>query len=239
MTMTSALYVAALLWVTAGSASAVTLLASDFNGRSVSGDTASQITWTTNGIADPANVTVRGEDFASGPFGASFFDTSAAQNRLGVDLNIENEGSWFIDVALNTLSDGLDLSTLAFDGFTFNNLGRIQTVSRELDVTLAIVRNSDSRVLFSAEENDMHLRDQNGVGGPFAVSFDVSGTVLDANSAYTLTIGANSDRRNRGNNGGFDNLTLTGDVLTPVPLPAGGVLLLSALAGLALRRKPG
>ncbi len=237
MTIKSALSAVVFLLMAPASASAATLLASDFSNRTISGDTVSDIAWTASGLADPSDLTVRGVDFSDDPFAATFFDTTAAQNRLGINLNVENEGSWFIDVALNTLTDDIILSALTFDGFTFNNAGRIQTVPRELDFTLSILRNSDSRVIFSAEEDNVHLRDQNGVGGPFDVRFDLSNVSLDANSGYTLTIGGNSDRRNRGNNGGFDNLSLTGELIPAVPLPAGGVLLLSALAALALRRK--
>lgn len=225
------------LTLAAGSASAATILSTDFDNRTVNGNTASNIDWTANGVAAPTDLTVTAEDFSGGALAPTFFGTTAAQNRLGVDLNIENEGSWFIDVALNTLADGINLTELAFDGFIFNNSGNLQTLARELDFTLAILRNSDGSVVFTGEEDNVHERDANGVGGPFDVSFDLTGISLNANTDYTIKIGANSDRRNRGNNGGFDNLALTGEVVAAVPLPAGGLLLMTALAGLALRRK--
>jgi len=231
MTLATALLIGA-----SSAASAATVLASDFDDRVVSGSSVSNISWTTNGVSAPTDLSVVGEDFAGNPFGATFFDTTAARNRMAVNLNIENEGRWFIDINLNTLSENLGLTELTLDGFTYNNGGRLQTVGRELDFTASIIRTGDGTVLFNDEDDNVHLRDQNGAGGPFAVSFDLTSVFLSANTGYILRIGGNSDRRNRGNNGGFDNLSLTGETLVPVPLPAGGVLLLSAIGGLFVRR---
>lgn len=226
---------AASLVISAGTASAVTLLASDFTDRTVSGNVASDIAWQTNGVADPGDLTVVGQNFAGNPFAANFFDTANAQDRLAVDLNIENEGSWSIEVGLTTLGDALSLDAFSLDAFSFNNSGNLQNVDREVDVTLSVVRNSDGAELFSGEAENV----QAGavpIGGPFDVSFDLSSVILAASTDYTLVVGASTDRMVRGNNAGFDNFELSGDV-SAVPLPAGLPLLLTALAGLAFVRR--
>ncbi|MBD2444066.1 hypothetical protein H6G25_12905 [Dolichospermum sp. FACHB-1091] len=38
-------------------ASAINILSTNFNGRTVSGATASNLNWTTNGVSDPGNLT--------------------------------------------------------------------------------------------------------------------------------------------------------------------------------------
>lgn len=219
----------------ASTASAVTVLSSDFDGRTVSGATASDISWTTNGVDNPGDLTVVGENFVGGSFAATFFDTTGAADRLGVDLNTENEGLWFIEISLDTLANTIALDTLNLDAFSFNNSGALQTVDREVDITVSIERDSDGFVLFSDEADNVQFG-AIPAGGPFGVSFDLSGVSLADSTAYTLVLGANSDTRNRGNNAGIDNFELLGTV-APVPVPAGLPLILTGLAAFAFIRR--
>lgn len=217
-----------------GAASAATILETDFTGRVVSGDTASNITWTTNGVQDPGDLTVVGEAFDSTPFAATLFDTGAAQGRFAVDLNIHNEGTWSVEIPIVVEGEGITLSQLSLNGFNFNNSGVLQTVQRESDLAVSIVRDDTMASLFSDEAENIEVGNPNG--GPFPTTFNVGGVFLAANNAYTLVLVGTAETRNQGNNLGFDDLLLTGE-FGEVPLPAGLVLMLSALGGLAVLRR--
>ena len=78
---------------TAQMAHAVVIASTDFNGRTVSGSTASNLTWVLNGVADPGDLTAQ-----MNPDG--LFNTADAQNRFAVNRNIHNEGPWLFDVEL-------------------------------------------------------------------------------------------------------------------------------------------
>ncbi|HAC62308.1 MAG TPA: hypothetical protein DCF68_01925, partial [Cyanothece sp. UBA12306] len=62
-------------------ANAAVILSTDFNGRTVSGATASNLNWTTNGVSDPGNLTA---DF-------NLFNTPATQNLFAVQRNLHTQ----------------------------------------------------------------------------------------------------------------------------------------------------
>ena len=110
------------------SANATIILATDFNGRTVSGNTASNLNWTYNGISAPGDLSA---DF-------NLFTTSQASDLFVVDSNIVNESPWTVDINLNVLSEGLSQLILTFDAFIFSNLGLPQGVQRNLDLTATL-----------------------------------------------------------------------------------------------------
>ncbi len=81
----AAVIVATALW--ASHAMADVIASTDFTGRTVSGNTAGNITWTVGGIQDPGDLTWVLE--GGGPTTTSLFDTANAQGHFAPDLNIE------------------------------------------------------------------------------------------------------------------------------------------------------
>ena len=79
----------------------VAILSTDFTGRTVAGDTASNITWITNGVGDPGDLTA--VPVGGGTFGG-LFDTANAQGHFAPDRNTNNEGPWSTDIALTVES---------------------------------------------------------------------------------------------------------------------------------------
>ncbi|MDC0603457.1 hypothetical protein OAP14_10650 [Aliiglaciecola sp.] len=85
------------------SAQSTVILSTDFDGRTVSGVTASNLGWVTNGITSLCALTVE-ETSAVGP-ALALFDIGASQNRFAVNRNLHNEGSWYVDLDFNVASD--------------------------------------------------------------------------------------------------------------------------------------
>ena len=224
----SILFALVLMAGVAGQASAVTILSTDFDGRIVAGSTASNLTWITNGVADPGNLTA-----ATNPDG--LFDTADAQNRFAVDRNLHNEGSWSVDISLAVGAAGIDLTTVNLDAFIFNNAGDLQGDGRHLSMTAELL-DAGLTGIDSDTVADIFTHNEPGLTQPKAVTFDLSGNTLAANTTYTLRLIAFG--QGPGNNSGLDNLVVNGDILAaPVPEPVSAGLALMGVAGLALRRR--
>lgn len=234
MKLTSFLAVSAVAISSFSLASADTILATDFAGGTASGDTMSNITWTTNGVSDPGDLTV--SEFDAGTNDAVLFSQAADYEIFAVDLNIANEGSWSVAIPLVISGNGLELDALSLDAFTFNNGGDFQDVVRDFDLTVSILDASDNSEIFSELFGNVQDTNSN-VAGPFAISADLTGLTLEAGATYTLLLSASSDE-SRGNNAGFDNFSLTGTAVAAVPVPAAGLLMLGGLVSLtAVRRR--
>jgi hypothetical protein len=224
--------VAALWGVAAGSAGAAVVLSTDFDGRTVSGATASNLNWTAQGVVAPGSLTaVRS---APGTPSAVLFNTAAASNRFAVDLNLHTESAWHADIALQVLANTeIDLGAITLDAFIFNNAGALQGVYRDLDMTLQLLDSTQS-VLDQASFSDIYAGNGSPALQPVALSFDLSGNTLLANTSYTLRLMAMG--QGPGNNSGIDNLVVQGD-LRAVPEPASLALVLAAVCGLAVTRR--
>ncbi|MBT0587281.1 hypothetical protein [Alteromonas oceanisediminis] len=135
------------------------ILSTDFDGRVVSGDTASNITWVANGVSDAGDLTAQFNFLQNGLASQqSLFDTTAAQSRFAVNHNLHEEGSWFVDVALNVLGgNSIALSMITLDAFIFNNGGNLQTSQRDLDLTVSLFDMNFSE-LFSESFDNVRVR---------------------------------------------------------------------------------
>lgn len=210
-------------------AQAITILSTDFDGRTVAGATASNLTYVTDGVADPGNLTVSEPAPVAPPL--ALFDTTDAQNRFAPNRNIHNEGAWSVDVPLSVLGATLGLTTVSLDAFIFNNSGVLQADQRDVDFTLELL-DAGLTVLDSDTVLDVYANTGTATQ-PQNISFDLSGNTLAANTDFFLRL--TSVGQGPGNNSGIDNLVVEGFVV--VPEPATATLGLFGLAALAARRR--
>jgi hypothetical protein len=74
------------------------IVSTDFTARTISGDTADNITWTTDGVLDPGALTAVDVN-ATGSL-AGLFDTPNSAGHFAPDLNTGNEGPWSVSLTL-------------------------------------------------------------------------------------------------------------------------------------------
>lgn len=231
--------VTALALTASGMASAAVVLSTNFNARTVSGATASDLNWTANGVAAPASLTaVGGPLIAETVPPMALFTTSAAAGRFAVDRNIQNESPWSVDIPLAILAgNNIELNTVTLDALIFQNGGALQGggSARDLDMTLALLSSALGAIDSGTVDN---IYPNSGIWGQTqrSVSFDLSGNTLAAGDSYVLRLTARSDQRNPGNNAGIDNLVVNGDLTRVIPEPSSLALLGIALAGLGVVR---
>ncbi len=210
----------------AATASAVSVLSSDFTGVNTSGTTATGIAWTTNGIQTPATSL----EFYSPSAPATKFGFHAGgtpANNIQVARNIETLGPWATSFAFTTTT-GIDLVSFALDYRAINNSGIDQNTgtARSAIYTLEIFSGTTSLGSFfdtvtdSGPANDRAVIDLSSLD-PLAA---------DTNYRFVLTV---SSTATAGNNVAIDNLDLTG---TLIPEPSFALLGLSG-AVLLLRRR--
>ncbi len=194
---------------------ATTILSTDFNGRTVSGATASGLNWTTNGVSDPGDLTA---DF-------NLFNTPATQDLFAVQRNIHTQGDWTVDITVAVGSQAIELDAITLDAYIFNNAGNTQSSSRDFDLTIDLLDSTKTSVLATDSVLDQFpiydgpppppgLVPNVPNPAPLAFVFDFTGNILQGNTTYFLSLTASG--QGLGNNAGIDNLVVTG---TPVPEP--------------------
>lgn len=203
---------------------AVTILSTDFTGRTISGATASSITWTTNGVASPGSLTAT----------ASLFDTTPTQNLFAVNQNLQTVGPWSVDIPIVVGAQAIQLSQISLDAYIFTNLGDPQSQSRDFDMTIDLLDSTETVLAAQAVTDLFPVGGSNPSPVPFI--FDFSGNTIAANTNYFLRLTA-STSGTLGVNGGFDNFLLTGDLVpTSTPEP-GSLMALIGLGCLGITRK--
>lgn len=223
-------------------ADAAVIASTDFDGRTlttalVANDTASNLNWTTNGVADPGNLSA----VQWGGAGQALFSgNTLTQNMFAPALNVGNAAndetrSWTTAVSLTVLAGfSVAVESVSFDYWAVSG-GQTQQ-------GVGTLRNSDFIVtLFSpamTEVETVSLFDVvngnlTGVGTPVLLTFS-SPIPLSDPGTYTLRIRAGDiDNDETGNHTAIDNLSINGTV---VPEPTTALLGLAGL-GLMLRRR--
>jgi hypothetical protein len=212
------LFIAAAIFLPSVSNAAI-IASTDFGGRVVAGSTASSITWVTNGVASPGDVST---DF-------TLFDTTDAQDKFAVDRNLHREGNWLALVSLLVGGNNIFLGEVTLDAYIFNDSGNYQSVSRDLDIELSLLASDTSTVIDS--EQVLNIYPSSGSYSIQNIDFDFTGNTLLAGTQYYL--GINAFGQGPGNNAGFDNLTVNGTV----PEPSIIALFSLGLAGLGFARR--
>jgi hypothetical protein len=218
--------IACIVLVTSLHSNATIIASTDFDGRTVSGNTASGITWDVNGISSPVDIS------ANFPL----FDTPDAENMFAVIKNIKDGMQWETNIALNVLAtNDINLTFVNLNAFLFNNGGGFQSNEKFLDINASIFAMSPTPIS-SIDQNVYTTTNSPFVQGE-SVSFDFTGTSLFAGNNYYLKLTASGDV---GVNAGFDNLEINGDIVPPTPVavpePSTLAFLGLCLMGLASRR---
>jgi hypothetical protein len=121
------------------------ILSTDFTGRTVSGDTAQNITWSVNGVSDPGDLTAVDINNAAPPTFV-LFDTANAQGHFAPNLNVGNEGPWSTTIPLTLTTSNISLKNVVLDWQHFTNTGSFQGASRSVDWTVSVTGSSSGPV---------------------------------------------------------------------------------------------
>ncbi|MDB6077080.1 MAG: hypothetical protein JWO82_827 [Akkermansiaceae bacterium] len=205
---------------------AATVLATDFTGVDTSGSSATNISWTANGVQVPA-ATLTFYDPAAPATTFGFRTGGTPADNIQVARNIETAGPWATSFIVNP-TVGLDLTGFALDFRAISNTAGTQSASKSVRYTLEIFDGTTS--LGSAFAD---VTDPGGTAGGVTANLDLTALPdLNSGTAYTFVVTASSFATS-GNNVAIDNLVLTGNAV-PEPTSA---LLASAAAVLPLLRR--
>lgn len=182
---------------------AVVIVGTDFTGRTVSGNTASNITWALDGIADPGDLTSIG--------GPGLFDTANAQGHFAPDRNVGNEGPWSTNIPLILTGSGGTVESVDLDWQHFTNTGAFQGPSRSVDWT-ATLSGSSSGVLATVTNANV-----SGTSGLETLTFSGPVSLTNAENYNLEIIAAGSNTT--GNNTGLDAIAINGTSVSGPPPP--------------------
>ncbi len=199
--ITTLLPIASLLFL--APAMAESIASTDFTNRTVSGKTAGNLNWTTNGVADPGDLTWVAEapQQSSGSSDA-LFDTGDSAGHFAPDRNIDNEGAWSVSIPLVLTGPQLELSEVTLDWRHFNNSGNYQTADRSADWT-ATLTGSATGLIDSTTATGV-----SGLSGTCQLSFS-STLTLDDSETYTLKIHVvGTNYPSGGNNTALDAISI-------------------------------
>ena len=215
-----------------GSASAAVLASTNFDGRTASGNTASGLNWTTNGLNDPGDMSAF--NATSSPQ-AIFNGNALVQNMFVPGINTGNGNTfWTTSVGIIVSSGSIvTLEDVSFDNWAING-GQNQNVNRQNDFTITL-SDPSSAVVEAVTITDS--LSGSGVGTPNVTATFTSPISLGAGT-YTLEIKGGDFIGNdeTGNHTGIDNLSINGTVAS-VPEPSAVILSALGFLSLAARRR--
>lgn len=216
-----------------GSASAVTLASTSFDGRVLSPvNTATGLNWVLNGLEDPGNMAAL--NAAAAP--QTIFDGAFVANMFAPGLNTGNGNTfWTTSVAL-TVSSGssVTLTDVTFDYWSING-GQSQNVNRQSDFTITLL---DPSAASAASVDIVDSISGTAAGVPLVTATFTSPIALTAPGTYTLVIkgGDFAGNDETGNHTAIDNLSING-TLSAVPEPSSALLAGLGLLAMLRRRR--
>ncbi len=232
---------AAVLLPTAASADVI--LSTDFTGRTVSGNTASNISYTTNGLTAPSDAANAGSltadvNLKSGTDTGGYFVP---------DINTDNAGTWSTTFDLTVGGANITISNVVLDGAMFNSSSQFQDVSRNTEIVVDFLNSSNASIGAQTLTAENSGANRSEAEASWLLTYDsaaISSVTLLAGQEYDLVI-STTNASGTGNFTGLDSFTVNGTVI-PEPaslalLAAGGLCLLtrqrkSASGGLPRRR---
>lgn len=182
-----------------------------FDGRTANANTAEDLTWITNGVADPG--TMSADQFEAGPI--NLFDaTPDVQNRFVPGINTGNGNtSWVTTVRLTALPG----TTVTVENITFDYVAisgaQVINVNRRSDFEVTLLDPSGTIVASGSISEVASGNNLDPVIAP--VSIDLSQAVtLDQDGTYSLVLrgGDFLDQNETGNHTGIDNLSINGTI---------------------------
>ena len=208
------------------SAGATVILSTDFSGRTVSGTAASNISWVTNGVTSPGDLTVTNSTQSAGS--GDLFSTADAAGHFAVANNVGNGGVWFTDLSVNITGSDVSLTTVDMDVTNFNGGGGFQSVTRPTDFTVEVIGSVSGSLGSGTGTGDGIPSDS------FTVTFS-SPILLSSAESYDLRVTvAKTPGSPNGNNSAIDAITFNGTV---VPEPTTSTLMIGMSGLLLLRRR--
>ncbi len=202
----------------AGNASAAVLLATDFTGvsRNNTTNTASNITWTTNGL------TLASPDLV---FSHGFINTggNAPDNNIRVNRNVETAGPWSTSFTITpAVALELDNFTLFYRAINVNGFNQLNV--KDANVALNVYQGADVTGTLLGTFSDIVVDpggpNSNNAGSGDTADIDLSSlAALTIGQAYTFELTTSSHTTTGGNNWAIDNLTLNG-----IPEPSAALL---------------
>jgi hypothetical protein len=202
-------------FLTSSTTQAAIIAFTNFDGHglatnNIANDTATNLNWTLNGVADPGSLTAIDIDNAGVDFGL-FNSNSTVQNSFSPNLNVRNEGPWSTTLTLAALAgSAVELMDITFDQINLNNVGGLNP-GLPVDFMVSVT-GSGSGLL-----DTVQILDSNGLSGSLSFLF-TSPIQLIFGQTYDITIRASADSSS-GNNVSIDNLSINGSVSTPPPSP--------------------
>lgn len=196
-----------------------------FDGRTVSGKTASNLNWTVSGVADPGALTAS----------HTLFNTPDAQDMFAVAYNLNNGISWTVDVPLHVSAEVISLGTVTMDVYILNNRGELQPQNRDVDVSVTLL-DASKTTLDSVTVANVYPENGNLPVQPQSASFDFTGHTLSANTSYYLRVAMFSNTT-QGNHAGFDNFSISTTAVVPKPASSSMGVLLGGAAMWHFRRR--
>jgi hypothetical protein len=119
-----------------GGGTSIVVLSTDFTGRTVNGNTAAKITWTTDGVSDPGDLTA--VDVNTTGKLAGLFTTIDAADRFIPNLNVEREGPWSTTLTLNLTVPEITLEDVVLDYQHLGNRATIPTINKNGKLTVTV-----------------------------------------------------------------------------------------------------
>lgn len=214
-----------ILMVLGQQSDAAVLLGTDFSGRTVSGATASNLTYTLNGFTNPGDLTALRETPEDNFKFSGLFDTFRSYDHFAVDRNIGNEGPWSVDVPLVLTVAQLQIDGIYLDWQDFDNSGDFQPAGRDKIYTATLLNSSMTQLAVKA------VQTASATSGQDLIMFDAP-VLLTNSDTYILNIRAEHGNTAEGNNTGIDAFEVRGAI---IPEPS-SVLLLSLGSLILLRR---
>jgi len=204
---------------------AVVLLSTDFAGRTVSGKTANNITWSQNGMTTSTSLTAVDEAPTAAAFTA-LFDTANAQGHFAPDKNTGNEGPWSATMTLSVISSPISLEEIQIGWQHFSNTGAFQGPGRGVRWTVTVTGSSSGLL-------DTVIGSDTAVSGTKTLTF-ISPLSLNSSETYDVKIFVDNNGDTQGNNTGFSSLSFNGTI---VPEPSSVILVALSSLLLVVRRR--
>ncbi len=180
-----------------------------FDGRTVNANTAENLTWITNGVADPGAMNAK--QFGAGPI--NLFDaTPDVQDRFVPGINTGNGNtSWVTTVNLNAIpGHSVVVENVTFDYVAISG-AQVINVSRRSDFEVILLDSSGTIVASGSISEAASGYNLNPVIAPVSIDLDRPVTLLqDGTYSLVLRGGDFLDQNETGNHTGIDNLSING-----------------------------